>query len=146
MEDNLDKAYALIFGTYCSKAIQSRIEDHPEFETKIRDDPIMLLQTICILMHDTVRARYPYASLFDAVTRLLNMRQQEHEHLNEYVKCFKQARDVLRSHVGTEILNHFVTNTQEYRNADANTQSEFCLLYTSPSPRDGATSRMPSSA
>ena len=31
LEDNLDKAYALIFGTYCSKAIQSRIEDHPDF-------------------------------------------------------------------------------------------------------------------
>ena len=25
-------------------------------------------------------------------------------------------------------------------------KSSFCLLYTSPSPRDGATSRMPSSA
>ena len=25
-------------------------------------------------------------------------------------------------------------------------QCQFCLLYTSPSPRDGATSRMPSSA
>ena len=25
-------------------------------------------------------------------------------------------------------------------------QAEICLLYTSPSPRDGATSRMPSSA
>ena len=29
---------------------------------------------------------------------------------------------------------------------DADPQANTCLLYTSPSPRDGATSRMPSSA
>ena len=52
-------------------------------------------------MHDTVRARYPYASLFDAISRLLTLREQENEHLNEFVKRFKQERDVLRSHVGT---------------------------------------------
>ena len=40
LEENLMKAYALIFGTYCSKAIQSRAEEHPDFETTIRDDPM----------------------------------------------------------------------------------------------------------
>ena len=63
LEDDLDKAYALRFGTYCSKAIQSRIEDHLDFESNIRDNPIELLSAIQVLMHDTVRARYPYASL-----------------------------------------------------------------------------------
>ena len=48
LEENLMKAYALIFGTYCSKAIQSRVEEHPDFETTIRDDPIELLKTIKI--------------------------------------------------------------------------------------------------
>ena len=49
------KAYELIFGTYCSKAIQSQLEEHPDFELAIRDDPIDLLKTIYILMHDTIR-------------------------------------------------------------------------------------------
>ena len=31
-------------------------------------------------------------------------------------------------------------------NVEKNVQAKHCLLYTSPSPRDGATSRMPSSA
>ena len=70
--ENLIKAYALIFGTYCSKAIQSRVEEHPDFETTIRDDPIEVLKTINILMHDTVRAKYPYASLHDVMMRLFN--------------------------------------------------------------------------
>ena len=70
LEETLMKAYALIFGTYCSKAIQSQVEEHPDFELTIRDDPIELLKTINILMHDTVRAKYPYASLHDVMMRL----------------------------------------------------------------------------
>jgi hypothetical protein len=70
LEENMDKAYALIFGTYCSKAIQSWIEEHPDYESTIRDNPIELLKAVSILMHDTVRAKYPYASLFDATMRL----------------------------------------------------------------------------
>ena len=99
LEENLMKAYALIFGTYCRKAIQSRVEEHPDFETTMRDDPIELLKTINILMHDTVRAKYPYASLHDVMMRLFNLRQQEHEHLTDYVKKFKQTKDVVKAHM-----------------------------------------------
>ena len=35
LEDNLDKAYVLILGTYCSKAIQSLVEEHPNYEITI---------------------------------------------------------------------------------------------------------------
>ena len=52
------------------------------------------------------------------------MKQQEYEHLNDYVKRFKQVRDVLRSHIGPDILHQFVENTEEYRNADSATKSE----------------------
>ena len=34
----------------------------------------------------------------------------------------------------------------EVTGTKVNTKPKVCLLYTSPSPRDGATSRMPSSA
>ena len=44
----------------------------------------------------------------------------------------------LRAHVGTEIGP--IARPDEIRCSDA------CLLYTSPSPRDGLLSRMPSSA
>ena len=116
LEDNLDKAYALIFGTYCSKAIQSQVEEHPDYETTIRNTPIELLKTVSVLMHDTVRAKYPYASLYDAMMHLFNMRQQEQKHLNDYVKRFKQSCDVLRSHMGSKWLDGFVEHTEEYQN------------------------------
>jgi hypothetical protein len=49
LEQNLTKAYALIFSTYCNKTMQNRIEEHPDYETTIRDDPIELLSKIKVL-------------------------------------------------------------------------------------------------
>jgi hypothetical protein len=40
LEQNLTKAYVLIFSTYCNKTMQNRVEEHPEFKTTIRDDPM----------------------------------------------------------------------------------------------------------
>ena len=115
LEENPMKLYALIFGTYCSKVIQSPMEEHPDFEVTIRDDPIELLKTINILMQDTIRAKYPNASLHDVMMRLFNLRQQEHERLTDYVKRFKQTKDVVKAHMGSRWLKLFVEHTEEYQ-------------------------------
>ncbi len=67
LRQGLTKAYALIFSNYCNKTMQSRIEEHPDFESKIENDPIALLDAIKILMHDPVRAQYPMV-LTEALT------------------------------------------------------------------------------
>ena len=115
LEANLLKAYALIYDTYCNKTMQNRIEESTDFETKIRDNPIELLKTIKIVMHDPARAKYPYASLSKHFVDLVNMRQNENESLIDYVKRFKQARDIVVSHIGKEALDTFMENTHEYR-------------------------------
>ena len=66
-------------------------------------------------MHDTARARYPFASMTEALTRLLHVKQGDYEQLLDYVKRFKEARDVITSIVGKDILNKFIENTQEYQ-------------------------------
>jgi hypothetical protein len=111
----MHKAYALIFSTYCNKTMQNRIEEHPDFESTIRDDPIELLEKIKVLMYDPIRAKYPYASLTEALIRLMNIKQFEQEQLLDYIKRFKQFRDITKSHVGTDMLDKFVENTREYR-------------------------------
>ena len=63
LDQNLYKAYLLIFSTYCNKTMQNRIEEHPDYDTKILDDPIELLRKIWVLMHDPLRAKYQFASL-----------------------------------------------------------------------------------
>ena len=124
LDENLLKAYALIFSNYCSKTIQNRIEEHPDFESVIRDDPIELLKAIKVLMHEIARVRYPLASFTDALTRLINLKQLEHENLLDYVKRFKQNRDVLKSHVGSEILYKFIENTKEYQDETDSTKKD----------------------
>jgi hypothetical protein len=114
LQQNLTKE-ALIFSTYCNKTMQNRVEEHPEFETTIRDNPIELLNKIKVRMHDPIRAKYPFASLTKAISRMLNLKQSENEGLLDYVKRFKESRDIMKSHVGTDIIYKFVESTLENR-------------------------------
>jgi hypothetical protein len=51
-EDNMNKVYSLIFLQHCNKTIHDRITGHPEFDNKIKNDPIELLKAIEILIND----------------------------------------------------------------------------------------------
>jgi hypothetical protein len=66
-------------------------------------------------MHDPIRTKYPYASLTEAMSRMLNLKHIESEGLLDYVKRFKESGDIMKSHVGTGILDKFVENTREYQ-------------------------------
>jgi len=35
LRQGLAQAYALIFGTYCTKTMQQRVEGHPDFDSKL---------------------------------------------------------------------------------------------------------------
>ena len=86
LETNLSMVHSLIHSNYCTRVMQNRIEEHPDFDSKIRDDPIALLEAIKTLMHDTVRAQCPMVSMTDSLARLINIRQWENEDLLEHVK------------------------------------------------------------
>ena len=105
LRQGLYKAYALIFTNYCTRAMQARVEEQPKYDTKIKNNPIELLEIIKTLMHDPVRAQYPLVSMTDALMCLVNVKQFENEQLLDYIKWFKQLRDVARSHLGSNILN-----------------------------------------
>ena len=124
LDTNLGRAYALILSTYSNGTMQHHIEEHPDFVSMIQKNPIELLKAIKIVMHDPIRVKYPYASLTEALMRTLNIRQLEHESLIDYMKRFKQLRDVLKSHIGGAILNKFVENLPEYRHGTMVEQRE----------------------
>ena len=124
LEENLTKAYALIFSQYCNKTMQSRVEEHQDFTTTIRDDPIELLKKVRVLMHDPVRSKYPFASLTEAMSRMINLKQMEQEQLLDYVKRFKQTRDIMSSHMGTDLLDKFIENTSAYKEETDTTKQD----------------------
>jgi hypothetical protein len=76
-----------------------------------------LLEALKELMHDTVRAQYPFKSFTTAERNLITIRQFENEPLLDFVKRFKQVRDVYKSHVGTKILDEFTKKLDEYKEA-----------------------------
>jgi hypothetical protein len=107
-EDNMNKTYSLIFLQHCNKTIQDRILGHPEFEDKIENDPIELLKAVEILINDPVRARYPYASITESITRFMTCKQLENESLTDYMKRFKSNRDGLAQTMGKEFLRNLL--------------------------------------
>jgi hypothetical protein len=117
LEDNMNKTYSLIYLIYlqhCNKTIQDRIHAHPDFETKIKNDPIELLKAIKILINNPVRARYPFASATEAMTRFMTCRQLENEPLTNFVKRFKGNQDSMAQNMGKDFLKDFVKNTKQY--------------------------------
>jgi hypothetical protein len=42
----------------------------------------------------------------------------------DYIKQFKQSRDITKSHVGTDILDKFVENTREYQEEEDTTKKK----------------------
>ena len=61
----------------------------------------------------------------------------------EYMEQLRGDVD-LATTIETTVVEHAFTNAEI--NAEWNERFTICLLYTSPSPRDGLLSRMPSSA
>jgi hypothetical protein len=79
LEDNMNRTYSLIYLQRCNRTIQDRIHAHPDFETKIKNDPFKLLKAIEILINNPVQARYLYASVTEAMTRFMTCRQLARE-------------------------------------------------------------------
>ena len=75
VKENQMKAAALIW-KYCSTQIQVRVQGHTTYNS-IRDDPIGLLKLIKQMMYDPERAKYGYASIKEALSRMINMKKHE---------------------------------------------------------------------
>jgi hypothetical protein len=127
LEDNMSKTYSLIYLQHCHKTIQDRIHSHPDFETKIKNDRIELLQAIEISINNPVRARYPYTSVTEAMTRFMTCRQLENKPLANYVKRFKSYQDSMAQNMGKDFLKEFVKNTKQYAD-ETNTDKQDKML------------------
>ncbi len=120
---NKAKAYALII-KHCNKTMVNKIEEVPDFESRIRNDPVELLKEIRSKMYDPARAKYEFVSLTETLLRFLLLKQEDGESLMDYTKRFKQAKDILIGAVGKDFLKDFGMKTQEYNKAKPEEQEE----------------------
>jgi len=121
---NKSKVYGIIYDQYCSSTMRERVKELPEFRDEIRDDPYRLLSEIMKLMHQPVRATFPYISLIDVLARWINLRQKEEESLVDYLERLREMKAMAVSHLGKSFLEEFVKKTDEYIGTDEYTKKQ----------------------
>ena len=126
-DTNQHKSYALIFEHYCTKVMKARVEEHPDFKTKIKEDPIALLEAIKSLMQEAIRAQYPWISAVNCLVAWLTCTMYDHESPLEYNKCAKQLYDVAKAQWGSQITDLIMKNDPKYLAATNATQEAAVL-------------------
>ena len=125
LEDNLQKAYALIMKNYCSNTMRNRVEDKPNFEIDVQDKPVELLKVIKEYMYIPTKSKYEFEGLLETMKRfIVDTKQDETEDLTTYTKRFKQARDIFEQSVGKDWIKEFVTHTSDYVTETDNTKKD----------------------
>ena len=97
--------YALIYGNYCTSEMHSAIKEHPNFETKIRYEPLEIPIAICTLMHTPVRAICPFRTLVETLSSFFNLRQMQDEKIVDYIGRFNQAQQLAKAQLGKNFLD-----------------------------------------
>ena len=95
MSTSLGKAYAFLFGQ-CTTCLQHTIEAKAKSKSKIKGNPMKLLETIkenSLSLDDKKKAD---TVIIDAIMNLMTTRQRDNEDLTDYTKCFKAARDLCK--------------------------------------------------
>ena len=66
-------------------------------------------------MQDGSRLQLHTLTIKNALSRVLTCRQYNDEHVNDYVKRFKQLRDTLEELIGIKLLDHYYENSEEFK-------------------------------
>jgi hypothetical protein len=86
LDKGMRQAYSIIFTDFCTKEMQTKIEEHRDFTTIIRNDPIELLRAIKLLTHAPSRAQYPLIDWMHGMRRFLMIKQEPEEALSDFYK------------------------------------------------------------
>jgi hypothetical protein len=117
--------FAVIKSKFCTKVMIARLEEHPEYATKIEDNPFEMLEAIKVLMHDPLRSQYYFVTAMSAMRRVVNNKQGPTEPLMDYIERTKQDADVFEIFFGRKLFDHLVEQQPAYRNeTDTDKQDE----------------------
>jgi hypothetical protein len=123
LHNNQTKAYDLLWER-CAKSMKNKIESRADFD-KIKNDPINLLKAIKEHSLNNQENPYTMSIILDAIRTLMSTKQKDKESLQDYTKRFREARDVMKSHLGGPIiLTKLVEAIQGYDTASDEGQKE----------------------
>ena len=111
---NLRNTFTVIYQHYCTEGMKAMLDRDPTFVTVLKKNLIALLAAIRKYMQDAVRMQLYTISIKDSINRVFNIAQFENEHLNDFIKRFKQHKDTLEAQIGTKLLDQYYESTSEY--------------------------------
>jgi hypothetical protein len=97
------KAYTL-FWDRCAKGMKNKITSRTDFKTKIKNNPIELLQAMKEHFLNYQEKKYNMSIILDSMKTLLTTRQKEGESLQDYTKRFGVTQEVFKSLLGGPII------------------------------------------
>lgn len=100
---NLTKVHALLLGR-CTKGMKERLKTRKDWELQTSKDPLELLRAIKEEAMSYQDHKYPAAIVLNAMSNLLNCKQQTGESLQDYTSRFKNFRDVMISQMGGPLV------------------------------------------
>ena len=75
------------------------------------------MNSINILINEPECSKYLFASITEAFKCVVKMKQEYNTSILDYSRCLKQAKEILETHVGKDILVHYVDNLEEFKNS-----------------------------
>ena len=75
------KTYAIIGDSYCSKEIQVALQEMPDVDSRIKQEPLVLLEKVEQLMHTPEKAKYPSLTTVEILSNFLKCKQGDKESL-----------------------------------------------------------------
>ena len=100
-------AYSTLWTKFITAVLQKRIEQLPDYSTRIHNNPIALLIEIKSQINENTATEHPAMSMVKALKRLLNAQQEWDMSVADYLKDYKAKRDVLEAQAGITLFQHF---------------------------------------
>jgi hypothetical protein len=99
---NLGRAYTTIW-KHCNLTLQNKILTRVDYESKIKNDPIALLNAIeehALSFEDT---RYDMSIVLEAIRNLVNIKQKDDESVVQYAERLRTIRNITVNQLGGSI-------------------------------------------
>ena len=80
-ENKWVRAYSLIYDSYCTSDLKVAIKEEPDFESRIRDNPVELLKEVERLGSIPRKAQYPVLALVETLVGMVTLKQGDKEGL-----------------------------------------------------------------
>ena len=111
-------AYNKTVDDYCTQNIFRMVEQQPDFETKIKDNPVALLEILKSLAHEGgAVSAYRCPTIVTTLERLVTLRMNDDEHPSQWKHRVTAECDAVTQLMGDTWLEGVIQDDEDYKQA-----------------------------